>query len=93
MLHAVRGMHVRARVAMGRMLANDPDVILADEPTASLDPVLTENLMNTLQELNQQGKTIVLVTHSKDHAAMATRRLVLRDGKIGEALSIDSYSG
>lgn len=76
------------RVAMARTLANDPDIILADEPTASLDPGLTKSLMDTLKELNQQGKTIVLVTHSQELSGVGTRRLALRDGKISEALGI-----
>ncbi len=73
------------RVAMARTLANDPDVILADEPTASLDPVLSQNLMDTLTELNREGKTVVLVTHSPELAAVGTHRLGLRDGRLEES--------
>ncbi|HUU46261.1 MAG TPA: ABC transporter ATP-binding protein [Acidobacteriota bacterium] len=72
------------RVAMARMLANDPDVILADEPTASLDPTLARHLVQTLTELNHAGKTVVLVTHSPELAAVGTRRLALHDGVIEE---------
>lgn len=73
------------RVAMARTLANDPDVILADEPTANLDPSLAQNLMGTLKTLNQQGKTIVMVTHSKDLADVATHKLELHEGRIRES--------
>lgn len=70
------------RVAMARTLVNDPDVLLADEPTASLDPVLSRNLMDTLAELNREGKTVVLVTHSPEVAASGSNRLALRDGRL-----------
>jgi putative ABC transport system ATP-binding protein len=72
------------RVAMARMLANDPEVILADEPTASLDPTLARHLLQTLAQLNQAGKTVVLVTHSPKLAAVGTRRFALHDGMIEE---------
>jgi putative ABC transport system ATP-binding protein len=70
------------RVAMARTLVNDPKVLLADEPTASLDPALSRNLMDKLIELNREGKTIVLVTHSPEVAAVGTNRLALRDGRL-----------
>lgn len=68
------------RVAMARTLANDPEVILADEPTASLDPTLSRNLMETLKNLNKSGKTIILVTHSEEVASIGHRQLALVDG-------------
>ncbi len=70
------------RVAMARTLVNDPAVILADEPTGSLDPRLAADLVRLLKDLNEQGKTIVLVTHSEEIAAASTRHLFLREGKI-----------
>lgn len=73
------------RVAMARTLANDPEIILADEPTASLDPTLSKSLMETLKHQNEAGKTIVLVTHSDDIASAGTRRLALSDGQLLEA--------
>ncbi len=73
------------RVAMARTLANNPDVILADEPTASLDPTLSKILMTSLRELNQQGKTILLVTHSAELADTGTRRFTLDEGRLSEA--------
>jgi putative ABC transport system ATP-binding protein len=74
------------RVAMARTLANDPSVILADEPTGSLDPNLTADLLSLLANLNKEGKTIVLVTHSHEVAAVGDRSLILRDGRILEAV-------
>jgi len=74
------------RVAMARTLANDPSVILADEPTGSLDPNLTADLLSLLKDLNSGGKTIVLVTHSHEVASVGGRRISLCDGKILEAI-------
>jgi putative ABC transport system ATP-binding protein len=73
------------RVAMARTLANNPSVILADEPTGSLDPDLTANLMALLKDLNSEGRTVVLVTHSREVAAAGDRCLALQDGRIAQA--------
>lgn len=70
------------RVAMARTLANDPSVILADEPTGSLDPNLTADLLSLLADLNDEGKTIILVTHSNEVARAGDRHISLRDGRI-----------
>ncbi|MBI5867263.1 MAG: ABC transporter ATP-binding protein [candidate division Zixibacteria bacterium] len=70
------------RVAMARTLANNPSVILADEPTGSLDPGLANDLVGLLKDLNSEGKTIVLVTHSRELAATGDRCLALLDGKV-----------
>jgi putative ABC transport system ATP-binding protein len=70
------------RVAMARTLVNDPAIILADEPTGSLDPGLATELVRLLNDLNKNGKTIVLVTHSKEVAAAGSRQLMLEEGKI-----------
>ena len=70
------------RVAMARTLANNPSVILADEPTGSLDPNLANDLVGLLKDLNSEGKTIVLVTHSRELAATGDRCLALLDGKV-----------
>ena len=72
------------RVAIARALVNHPQLILADEPTGALDSQTSEEIMKLLTELNQQGMTVVLVTHEHDVAAWAKRRIVFRDGKIME---------
>lgn len=70
------------RVALGRALANKPLVILADEPTGNLDSKSSAEIMQLLKQLNDQGNTIIMVTHEHDIAAWATRVLSLHDGKI-----------
>ena len=70
------------RVAIARALMNDPELILADEPTGNLDTKSGEDVMNTLKKLNKDGKTIVLITHEKDIADQAKRMLHLEDGEI-----------
>jgi len=70
------------RVAIGRALANDPNVILADEPTGNLDSVTGRHIMELLGDLHAQGKTIIMVTHEDDVAAWADHRLHMRDGKV-----------
>lgn len=70
------------RVAIARALANDPQILLADEPTGNLDSKTGEQIMEVLTKLNQQGKTIIMVTHEEDIAMHARSRLHMIDGKI-----------
>ncbi len=70
------------RVAIARALANDPEILLADEPTGNLDTATGATIMHLLQELSEQGKTIVMVTHEEDIAVYGDHRLYLRDGRI-----------
>jgi putative ABC transport system ATP-binding protein len=70
------------RVAIARSLVNDPHVILADEPTGNLDSKTSDEIMGLLTELNQAGKTIIMVTHENDIAAWAKRVVRMRDGHI-----------
>jgi putative ABC transport system ATP-binding protein len=70
------------RVAIGRALINDPAIILADEPTGNLDSHSGQEIMQILDDLNAQGRTIVMVTHEAEVAAHAHRSLHMRDGRI-----------
>lgn len=70
------------RVALARMLANDPAIILADEPTGNLDPETKEQVMSFLSQFNEEGRTIVMVTHDLSAAECAKRTLTLTDGTI-----------
>lgn len=72
----------RQRVAVARALANDPAVLLADEPTGNLDSVTSVQIMELFQELSEQGKTVILVTHEPEIAAYAKSSIVLKDGLI-----------
>jgi len=72
------------RVAIARALVNNPSLILADEPTGNLDSKTGEVVLETFQNLNKQGKTIILITHEKYIAEKATRKISLKDGEIIE---------
>mgnify|MGYP000544106770 FL=1 len=74
----------KQRVAIARALVNTPAIILADEPTGALDTKTGQQIMELLIELNNEGKTIIMVTHEPEIAAYAKRIIVLRDGIITE---------
>jgi putative ABC transport system ATP-binding protein len=70
------------RVAIARALINDPEVVLADEPTGNLDSRTSIEIMEIFQKLNDRGITIVMVTHETDIAAYAKRNIMMRDGRV-----------
>lgn len=71
------------RVAIARALMNDPELILADEPTGNLDTRSGDDVMKALKALNREGKTIILITHEHDIASQAKKILHLEDGMVG----------
>lgn len=70
------------RVAIARALANDPPILLMDEPTGNLDSEAEAEVMSVLEALNRQGKTIIFVTHSNEIAARAEHLILVRDGQV-----------
>jgi putative ABC transport system ATP-binding protein len=72
----------RQRVAVARALANDPAVLLADEPTGNLDSATSVQIMALFQELYEQGKTVIVVTHEPEIAAYAKACVLLKDGRV-----------
>lgn len=70
------------RVAIARALANDPPILLMDEPTGNLDSEAETEVMSVLETLNRQGKTIIFVTHSNEIAARAEHLILVRDGQV-----------
>jgi putative ABC transport system ATP-binding protein len=74
----------KQRVAIARALASEPKLLLADEPTGALDTTTSYDIMAFLQQLNDEGKTILIVTHERDIAAMCKRIVRLKDGVITE---------
>jgi putative ABC transport system ATP-binding protein len=73
------------RVAIARALVTEPDLLLADEPTGNLDSASTGEILNLLEELHHQGRTVVLITHEADVAARAERIVRIEDGRVFEA--------
>lgn len=76
----------KQRVAIARALISQPQIILADEPTGALDSATSLEVMEILKEINDQGKTVIIVTHEHDIAAMTKKIIKLKDGVIGEVI-------
>lgn len=72
----------RQRVAIARALVNEPEIILADEPTGNLDTKTGDEIMKILQDLHTKGKTIILVTHNPELSKLANKVIKLKDGKV-----------
>jgi putative ABC transport system ATP-binding protein len=70
------------RAAIARALANDPVLLLADEPTGNLDSVTADAVLGLFAELNSEGRTIVVVTHERDIRSIAGRQVTLQDGRV-----------
>ena len=75
------------RVAIARALVTDPDLILADEPTGNLDSASSGEILDMLKRLHAAGRTIVLITHDEHVASVASRRFLMRDGRMHEAVA------
>jgi putative ABC transport system ATP-binding protein len=80
------------RVAIARALAGEPRFLLADEPTGNLDTKMANSVLELLQEINQRGTTIIMVTHDANLAKQAKRNIFVRDGKVSELHEVDAPS-
>jgi len=79
----------KQRVAIARALASDPKVLLADEPTGALDTKTSYEVMDLIQKINEEGRTILIVTHEHDIAEMTKRIVNLKDGIIIDDKKVD----
>src|SRR4051812_7577934 len=78
------------RVAIARALINDPEVLLADEPTGNLDSRTSVEVMEIFQSLNEKGITIIMVTHEPDIASYARRNIIMKDGLVREDMPVQN---
>jgi putative ABC transport system ATP-binding protein len=82
----------QGRLAIARALVNEPPLILADEPTGTLDSKTGVEIMEVFQQLNAQGQTIFMVTHNPENAALAHRIVSIRDGRMFDESNVDAES-
>jgi putative ABC transport system ATP-binding protein len=80
------------RVAIARALATSPRFLLADEPTGNLDSEMAQGVMSLLKEINQQGTTIIMVTHDAELAQRATRKIHVKDGRVSELAIVNQQA-
>jgi putative ABC transport system ATP-binding protein len=78
------------RVAIARALINDPEVLLADEPTGNLDSRTSVEVMEIFQALNNKGITIIMVTHEPDIASYARRNIIMKDGMVRDDIVVQN---
>ena len=81
------------RVAIARALVNNPDIILADEPTGNLDEANEEIVVELFRKLHEDGTTLIVVTHDPEVAEVAQRTLVLRDGRLDHEIINENFTG
>jgi putative ABC transport system ATP-binding protein len=81
------------RVSIARALANDPAIILADEPTGALDSKTGKEVLTLLKTLNSNGKTVIVITHDHEVALFANRVITLKDGKVASDLAKEETNG
>lgn len=81
------------RVAIARAIAQAPPIILADEPTGNLDSTSTEEIMQILEDLHKEGRTVIIITHDNDIAKQAPRRIMIKDGKVESDTKYDHEGG
>ena len=79
-------------MAIARALINDPEILLADEPTGNLDSRTSVEIMAIFQQLNKRGITVIMVTHEQDIAAYAQRNVLMRDGVIVDDRAVSQRS-
>nr|BAU79869.1 putative lipoprotein-releasing system ATP-binding protein LolD [uncultured Aquificaceae bacterium] len=77
------------RVSIARALSNNPDILIADEPTGNLDSKNTEKVMEIFTQINHEGKTIIMVTHEMDLAEKTDRIVKMKDGEIVEEIKVN----
>jgi putative ABC transport system ATP-binding protein len=80
----------KQRVAIARALVNNPTILLADEPTGALDSNTSEQIMKLFKHLNEEGKTVIIVTHEEEIAAYAKRIITIKDGRITDDRRVTS---